>query len=84
MIECDLVNVVQNLRLDHFATCLSAVGSAWLALLKDGKVIMNEQPLPVASNLPAGYLSAQDCSTKVREQAILLCKRNNHPSLPLR
>uniref|UniRef100_A0A3P8UYR1 Dedicator of cytokinesis 9b n=1 Tax=Cynoglossus semilaevis TaxID=244447 RepID=A0A3P8UYR1_CYNSE len=42
----------------------SPVGSAWLALLKDGKVIMNEQPLPVASNLPAGYLSAQDCSTK--------------------
>ncbi|KAM4710943.1 dedicator of cytokinesis protein 9-like isoform 1-T1 [Anableps anableps] len=37
------------------------VGSAWLPLLKDGgRVIMNEQQLPVAANLPAGYLSSQD------------------------
>uniref|UniRef100_A0A3Q2CU88 Dedicator of cytokinesis 9b n=1 Tax=Cyprinodon variegatus TaxID=28743 RepID=A0A3Q2CU88_CYPVA len=33
------------------------VGSAWLALLRDGgRVIMNEQQLPVAANLPPGYL----------------------------
>ncbi|XP_017282313.1 dedicator of cytokinesis protein 9 isoform X4 [Kryptolebias marmoratus] len=37
------------------------VGSAWLPLLRDGgRVIMNEQQLPVASNLPAGYLGFQD------------------------
>uniref|UniRef100_A0AAQ6A8A7 Dedicator of cytokinesis 9b n=1 Tax=Amphiprion ocellaris TaxID=80972 RepID=A0AAQ6A8A7_AMPOC len=36
------------------------VGSAWLPLLKDGRVIINEQQLPVAANLPAGYLGSQD------------------------
>ncbi|XP_032412886.1 dedicator of cytokinesis protein 9-like isoform X5 [Xiphophorus hellerii] len=41
------------------------VGSAWLPLLKDGgRVIMNEQQLPVAANLPAGYLSSQDGASK--------------------
>ncbi|XP_008423168.1 dedicator of cytokinesis protein 9-like isoform X10 [Poecilia reticulata] len=43
----------------------SPVGSAWLPLLKDGgRVIMNEQQLPVAANLPAGYLSSQDGVSK--------------------
>ncbi|XP_034006987.1 dedicator of cytokinesis protein 9 isoform X3 [Trematomus bernacchii] len=37
-----------------------AVGSAWLPLLRDGRVIMNEQLLPVAANVPAGYLGSQD------------------------
>ncbi|XP_038157914.1 dedicator of cytokinesis protein 9-like isoform X3 [Cyprinodon tularosa] len=37
------------------------VGSAWLALLRDGgRVIMNEQQLPVAANLSPGYLSSHD------------------------
>uniref|UniRef100_A0A671Z224 Dedicator of cytokinesis 9b n=1 Tax=Sparus aurata TaxID=8175 RepID=A0A671Z224_SPAAU len=36
------------------------VGSAWLPLLRDGRVITNEQQLPVAANLPAGYLGSQD------------------------
>ncbi|XP_034720257.1 dedicator of cytokinesis protein 9 isoform X10 [Etheostoma cragini] len=40
------------------------VGSAWLPLLRDGRVIMNEQLLPVAANLPAGYLSSQDSVSK--------------------
>uniref|UniRef100_A0A3B4AQK0 Dedicator of cytokinesis 9b n=1 Tax=Periophthalmus magnuspinnatus TaxID=409849 RepID=A0A3B4AQK0_9GOBI len=40
------------------------VGSAWLPLLRDGRVIMNELLLPVAANLPAGYLSSQDAVTK--------------------
>ncbi|XP_058510531.1 dedicator of cytokinesis protein 9 isoform X3 [Solea solea] len=40
------------------------VGSAWLPLLRDGRVIMNEQQLPVAANLPAGYLSSQDGVSK--------------------
>uniref|UniRef100_H3D6Y0 Dedicator of cytokinesis 9b n=1 Tax=Tetraodon nigroviridis TaxID=99883 RepID=H3D6Y0_TETNG len=38
----------------------SPVGSAWLPLLRDGRVVMNEQHLPVAANLPARYLSSQD------------------------
>eukprot|EP00064_Thunnus_orientalis_P005684 superscaffoldBa00000568_g5698 len=40
------------------------VGSAWLPLLRDGRVIMNEQQLPVAANLPAGYLGSQDVINK--------------------
>uniref|UniRef100_A0A673BJ44 Dedicator of cytokinesis 9b n=1 Tax=Sphaeramia orbicularis TaxID=375764 RepID=A0A673BJ44_9TELE len=40
------------------------VGSAWLPLLRDGRVIMNEQQLPVAVNLPGGYLGSQDGVTK--------------------
>uniref|UniRef100_A0A8D0APX8 Dedicator of cytokinesis 9b n=1 Tax=Sander lucioperca TaxID=283035 RepID=A0A8D0APX8_SANLU len=36
------------------------VGSAWLPLLRDGRVIMNEQLLPVAANLPAGYLEGYE------------------------
>uniref|UniRef100_A0A8C9W753 Dedicator of cytokinesis 9 n=1 Tax=Scleropages formosus TaxID=113540 RepID=A0A8C9W753_SCLFO len=35
----------------------SQVGYAWLPLLKDGRVVMNEQQIQVAANLPAGYLS---------------------------
>ncbi|XP_056157186.1 dedicator of cytokinesis protein 9-like [Lampris incognitus] len=42
----------------------SPVGSAWLPLLRDGRVIMSEQQMSVAANLPAGYLSAQDGVTK--------------------
>uniref|UniRef100_A0A673HSY3 Dedicator of cytokinesis protein 9-like n=1 Tax=Sinocyclocheilus rhinocerous TaxID=307959 RepID=A0A673HSY3_9TELE len=38
------------------------VGYAWLSLLKDGRVIMNEQQVAVAANLPSGYLSYQDNS----------------------
>lgn len=41
------------------------VGSAWLPLLRDGRVVMNEQHLPVAANLPARYLSSQDGVNKV-------------------
>uniref|UniRef100_A0A8C1RTT8 Dedicator of cytokinesis 9b n=1 Tax=Cyprinus carpio TaxID=7962 RepID=A0A8C1RTT8_CYPCA len=36
------------------------VGSAWLPLLKDGRVVMSEQHISVASNLPNGYLSCQE------------------------
>lgn len=46
---------------------LPTVGSAWLPLLRDGRVIMNEQHLPVAANLPARYLSSQDGVNKVKD-----------------
>lgn len=53
---------------DGSCTCsLPTVGSAWLPLLKDGRVIMNEQQLPVAANLPAGYLGPQDAVNKVKK-----------------
>ncbi|XP_063744753.1 dedicator of cytokinesis protein 9 isoform X9 [Eleginops maclovinus] len=40
------------------------VGYAWLPLLKDGRVTMNESQVPVAANLPAGYLSCQEGASK--------------------
>ncbi|XP_037096258.1 dedicator of cytokinesis protein 9 isoform X11 [Syngnathus acus] len=40
------------------------VGYAWLPLLKDGRVIMNDCHIPVAANLPAGYLSSQGGASK--------------------
>ncbi|KAI2663347.1 Dedicator of cytokinesis protein 9 [Labeo rohita] len=40
------------------------VGSAWLPLLKDGRVVMSEQQISVASNLPNGYLSCQEGVSK--------------------
>uniref|UniRef100_A0A671N9H6 Dedicator of cytokinesis protein 9-like n=1 Tax=Sinocyclocheilus anshuiensis TaxID=1608454 RepID=A0A671N9H6_9TELE len=44
------------------------VGSAWLPLLKDGRVVMSEQHISVASNLPNGYLSCQEGVSKVNLQ----------------
>ncbi|XP_063281579.1 dedicator of cytokinesis protein 9 isoform X3 [Pelobates fuscus] len=38
----------------------SQVGYAWLPLLKDGRVVTNEQNIPVSANLPAGYLNYQE------------------------
>ncbi|KAM8976413.1 dedicator of cytokinesis protein 9 isoform 2-T2 [Pelodytes ibericus] len=35
----------------------SQVGYSWLPLLKDGRVVTNEQNVPVSANLPAGYLN---------------------------
>lgn len=43
-------------------TCLSysIVGYSWLPLIKDGRVVTNEQQIPVSANLPSGYLSYQE------------------------
>uniref|UniRef100_A0A8C2GIB6 Dedicator of cytokinesis 9b n=1 Tax=Cyprinus carpio TaxID=7962 RepID=A0A8C2GIB6_CYPCA len=49
------------------------VGSAWLPLLKDGRVVMSEQHISVASNLPNGYLSCQEAVSKVN---LLFCNLN--------
>uniref|UniRef100_A0A665XDM7 Dedicator of cytokinesis 9 n=1 Tax=Echeneis naucrates TaxID=173247 RepID=A0A665XDM7_ECHNA len=40
------------------------VGYAWLPLLKDGRVIMSESQVPVAANLPTGYLGCQEGAGK--------------------
>lgn len=39
---------------------VSTVGYAWLPLLKDGRVVTNEQHVPVSANLPPGYLGYQE------------------------
>ncbi|XP_061332259.1 dedicator of cytokinesis protein 9 isoform X4 [Pezoporus flaviventris] len=36
------------------------VGYSWLPLIKDGRVVTNEQNIPVSANLPSGYLSYQE------------------------
>ncbi|XP_060681840.1 dedicator of cytokinesis protein 9-like isoform X3 [Hemiscyllium ocellatum] len=41
-------------------TIESQVGYAWLPLLKDGRVVTNENQIPVSVNLPLGYLSYQE------------------------
>ncbi|XP_029414755.1 dedicator of cytokinesis protein 9 isoform X11 [Nannospalax galili] len=38
------------------------VGYSWLPLLKDGRVVTNEQHIPVSANLPSGYLGYQELS----------------------
>lgn len=50
---------------DSFLPSLLKVGYAWLPLLKDGRVIMNDSQIPVTVNLPAGYLSSQEGAGKV-------------------
>lgn len=57
---------ISAVHLKCYTCSLLTVGSAWLPLLRDGRVIMNEQQLPVAANLPAGYLSSQDGVNKVK------------------
>ncbi|XP_069734792.1 dedicator of cytokinesis protein 9 isoform X1 [Phaenicophaeus curvirostris] len=39
------------------------VGYSWLPLIKDGRVVTNEQHIPVSANLPSGYLSYQEVVT---------------------
>ncbi|KAG7463763.1 hypothetical protein MATL_G00180100 [Megalops atlanticus] len=56
-ISCDSNSKASTKKRDLVET---QVGYAWLPLLKDGRVIMNEQHIPVAANLPAGYLSSHE------------------------
>lgn len=42
-----------------FLSCF-IVGYSWLPLIKDGRVVTNEQHIPVSANLPPGYLSYQE------------------------
>uniref|UniRef100_A0A672RFD9 Dedicator of cytokinesis 9 n=1 Tax=Sinocyclocheilus grahami TaxID=75366 RepID=A0A672RFD9_SINGR len=60
-ISCDSNSKASTKRREQVET---QVGYAWLPLLKDGRVIMNEQQVAVAANLPSGYLSFQDNSSK--------------------
>uniref|UniRef100_A0A668A277 Dedicator of cytokinesis 9 n=1 Tax=Myripristis murdjan TaxID=586833 RepID=A0A668A277_9TELE len=56
-VSCDSNSKASTKKRDMVET---QVGYAWLPLLKDGRVIMNESHIPVAANLPAGYLSCQE------------------------
>lgn len=51
---------------------LLSVGYAWLPLLKDGRVITNDNHIPVTTSLPAGYLSCQENANKVEPLPQLL------------
>uniref|UniRef100_A0A671W3D2 Dedicator of cytokinesis 9 n=1 Tax=Sparus aurata TaxID=8175 RepID=A0A671W3D2_SPAAU len=61
-VSCDNNSKASTKKRDLVET---QVGYAWLPLLKDGRVIMNENQIPVAANLPAGYLSCQEGASKV-------------------
>uniref|UniRef100_A0A4W6G2V5 Dedicator of cytokinesis 9 n=1 Tax=Lates calcarifer TaxID=8187 RepID=A0A4W6G2V5_LATCA len=60
-VSCDSNSKASTKKRDQVET---QVGYAWLPLLKDGRVIMNESQIPVAANLPAGYLSCQEGAGK--------------------
>ncbi|KAI4883850.1 hypothetical protein NFI96_017538 [Prochilodus magdalenae] len=63
-VSCDSNSKASTKKREQVETQDYRVGYAWLPLLKDGRVIMNEQQIPVAANLPAGYLSCQDGNSK--------------------
>ncbi|EDM02568.1 dedicator of cytokinesis 9 [Rattus norvegicus] len=50
------------LRYDSQKSFAKAIGFSWLPLLKDGRVLTNEQHIPVSANLPSGYLGYQELS----------------------
>ncbi|KAM6985310.1 dedicator of cytokinesis protein 9 isoform 5-T5 [Aplochiton taeniatus] len=60
-VSCDSNSKASTKKRDMVET---QVGYAWLPLLKDGRVVMNESHVPVAANLPPGYLSCQEGSSK--------------------
>nr|XP_021334456.1 dedicator of cytokinesis protein 9 [Danio rerio] len=69
-ISCESNSKASTKRREQVET---QVGYAWLPLLKDGRVIMNEQQVSVSANLPSGYLSYQDSSSKVRNALMFVC-----------
>ncbi|XP_048826602.1 dedicator of cytokinesis protein 9-like isoform X4 [Brienomyrus brachyistius] len=60
-VGCDSNSKTSTKKKDPVET---QVGCAWLPLLKDGRVVMSEQQVPVAASLPAGYLGYQESSCK--------------------
>nr|XP_015218956.1 PREDICTED: dedicator of cytokinesis protein 9 isoform X8 [Lepisosteus oculatus] len=56
-VSCDSTSKGSTKKKDVIET---QVGFGWLPLLKDGRVIMNEQQILVSATLPAGYLSCQE------------------------
>ncbi|XP_055361233.1 dedicator of cytokinesis protein 9 isoform X4 [Betta splendens] len=60
-VSCDSNSKASTKRREPVET---QVGYAWLPLLRDGRVVMSESQVPVAANLPAGYLSCQEGTGK--------------------
>ncbi|XP_019060143.1 dedicator of cytokinesis protein 9 isoform X11 [Fukomys damarensis] len=56
-VSCDSSSKGSTKKKDVIET---QVGYSWLPLLKDGRVVTNEQHIPVSSNLPSGYLGYQE------------------------
>ncbi|XP_023619959.1 dedicator of cytokinesis protein 9 isoform X4 [Myotis lucifugus] len=56
-VSCDNSNKGSTKKKDVVET---QVGYSWLPLLKDGRVVTNEQHVPVSANLPSGYLGYQE------------------------
>ncbi|XP_074845616.1 dedicator of cytokinesis protein 9 isoform X2 [Carettochelys insculpta] len=56
-VSCDSSSKGSTKKKDVIET---QVGYSWLPLLKDGRVVTNEQHIPVSANLPSGYLSYQE------------------------
>nr|XP_033803484.1 dedicator of cytokinesis protein 9 isoform X3 [Geotrypetes seraphini] len=56
-VSCDSSSKGTTKKKDAIET---QVGYAWLTLLRDGRVVTNEQQIPVSFNLPSGYLSYQE------------------------
>ncbi|XP_071663071.1 dedicator of cytokinesis protein 9 isoform X10 [Patagioenas fasciata] len=56
-VSCDTSSKGSTKKKDVVET---QVGYSWLPLLKDGRVVTNEQHIPVSANLPSGYLSYQE------------------------
>ncbi|XP_069061270.1 dedicator of cytokinesis protein 9 isoform X2 [Pleurodeles waltl] len=56
-VSCDNTTKGSTKRRDVVET---QVGYAWLPILKDGRVVTNEQQIPVSANIPPGYLSYQE------------------------
>uniref|UniRef100_A0A4W4GCC0 Dedicator of cytokinesis 9a n=1 Tax=Electrophorus electricus TaxID=8005 RepID=A0A4W4GCC0_ELEEL len=69
-VSCDTNSKANTKKREQVET---QVGYAWLRLLRDGRVVMNEQQIPVAASLPAGYLSYQDSSSKVSFSSLMWC-----------
>ncbi|XP_044285107.1 dedicator of cytokinesis protein 9 isoform X6 [Varanus komodoensis] len=56
-VSCDSSSKGTTKKKDMIET---QVGYSWLQLLKDGRVVTNEQHIPVSAYLPCGYLNNQD------------------------
>lgn len=50
-------------QLSNLLFLFATVGFAWLPLFKSEQLTSQEHLIPVAANLPAGYLSVEDGST---------------------
>ncbi|KAM9390366.1 dedicator of cytokinesis protein 9 isoform 1-T1 [Phaethornis superciliosus] len=56
-VSCDTSSKGSTKKKDVVET---QVGYSWLPLIKDGRVVTNEQQIPVSANLPSGYLNYQE------------------------